>query len=210
MARTGRWRAPEQIEAVRQDLLCVATEIFAERGFGGARVDEIAKRAEGSKTMLYYYYGSKEALFVAVLDRAYAAYDAARDNIDFDAMTPIDALLRFTTFKFDYFASDQNFVRLMMDEAIQGAEIAELVRSGGASDGVGQQLVDRICRRGQAAGEIRTPLDTADLHATIDALCFFNAAGVLKMGSRSVGASSDLRRRSIVNTVERLASASRS
>ena len=52
-------------------ILEAATQEFARHGLGGARVDSIAARAKTNKRMLYYYFGGKEDLFLAVLERAY-------------------------------------------------------------------------------------------------------------------------------------------
>src|SRR5512136_2470948 len=52
---------------VRQRILEAAAEVFAERGFGGAGVDEIARRAGVNKAMLYYHVGDKAALFGEVV-----------------------------------------------------------------------------------------------------------------------------------------------
>jgi len=56
----------------RSRILDAATAEFARNGLGGARVDRIAAAAGTNKRMLYYYFGSKEKLFLAVLERAYA------------------------------------------------------------------------------------------------------------------------------------------
>ena len=50
----------------------MATREFAARGYSGARVDEIAALTRTTKRMIYYYFGGKEGLFVAVLEQAYA------------------------------------------------------------------------------------------------------------------------------------------
>ena len=65
---------PERVrdaERTRADLLAVATEVFAESGYSGARVDEIAERTRTTKRMIYYYFGGKEGLYMAVLEQAY-------------------------------------------------------------------------------------------------------------------------------------------
>ena len=59
-------------ERNRGRILAAALEEFARYGLGGARVDRIAARAGANKRMLYYYYGDKEALFLAVLEDSYA------------------------------------------------------------------------------------------------------------------------------------------
>src|SRR5689334_5193255 len=70
----ARQRDPEQ---TRADILDVATREFAELGYSGARVDQIAERTRTTKRMIYYYFGGKEQLWIAVLERAYAGIRAA-------------------------------------------------------------------------------------------------------------------------------------
>ena len=59
----------EQATETTRRILNAATEVFAEVGFGGARVDEIAKRAGINKAALYYHIGGKEELYAEVLHR---------------------------------------------------------------------------------------------------------------------------------------------
>jgi AcrR family transcriptional regulator len=56
-----------QAGEARQRILDAAAEVFAERGYGGAGVDEIARRAGVNKAMLYYHVGDKAALFGEVV-----------------------------------------------------------------------------------------------------------------------------------------------
>ena len=76
MAALARRSAPTTAPAIRDrtraEILDVATQEFAEHGYSGARVDEIAERTRTTKRMIYYYFGSKEELYTAVLERAYA------------------------------------------------------------------------------------------------------------------------------------------
>src|SRR3954469_22446819 len=59
-------------ELSMSDILQVATAEFAEKGLAGARIDEIAAATRTSKRMIYYHYGSKEGLYLAVLEAAYS------------------------------------------------------------------------------------------------------------------------------------------
>ena len=54
----------------REKLLETATSIFAEKGYAGTSVREIVEQAGVSKPVLYYYFKSKEGLFLAILDMA--------------------------------------------------------------------------------------------------------------------------------------------
>lgn len=73
--------APEPASPTVTRILVAACEVFAEAGFEGARVDEIARRADVNKAMLYYHVGDKAALYGAVIDdiltRAHADVTAA-------------------------------------------------------------------------------------------------------------------------------------
>ena len=60
-----------EAERTRQDILDVARTEFVEHGLSGARVDAIAARMRTTKRMIYYYFGSKQGLYLAVLEQAY-------------------------------------------------------------------------------------------------------------------------------------------
>ena len=93
----------------------MATREFADRGFAGARVDEIAERTRTTKRMIYYYFGSKEQLFAAVLERAYAEIRAAEQTIDVDHLDPVAAIRRLAELTFDHHESHPDFIRLVGD-----------------------------------------------------------------------------------------------
>lgn len=71
MAAKPKAELQRDAERTRAELLAVATEVFAESGYSGARVDEIAERTRTTKRMIYYYFGGKEQLYLAVLENAY-------------------------------------------------------------------------------------------------------------------------------------------
>src|SRR5450432_1500120 len=83
-SRPGRLNARPKRDAVRTQaaILSAATQEFARLGLGGARVDRIAQRAKANKRMLYYYFGSKEALFLAVLEKTYENIRAEEQKLD--------------------------------------------------------------------------------------------------------------------------------
>jgi len=112
-------------ELTRRNILAVATREFAEKGYSGARVDEIAAQTNTSKRMIYYYFEDKEGLFVAVLEDAYRRIrqiEATLDLVDLEPEAAIRALVGFT---FDYQNSNEDFIRLVMVENIhQGIHLA--------------------------------------------------------------------------------------
>jgi AcrR family transcriptional regulator len=163
-------------ERTRREILDVATREFAANGFAGARVDEIADRTRTTKRMLYYYFGSKEQLFVAVLERAYAEIRAAEQTIDVDHLEPATAIRRLAELTFDHHESHPDFIRLVSIENIhQGEHITP------ESDLAGQNtpaidLLERILDRGRRDGTLARDVDAIDVHMMISAFCVFRVA----------------------------------
>jgi AcrR family transcriptional regulator len=163
-------------ERTQREILDVATAEFADRGFAGARVDEIAARTRTTKRMIYYYFGSKERLFVAVLERAYAHIRAAEQTIEVDHLDPVAAIRRLAELTFDHHESHPDFIRLVSIENIHRAE-----HIAGRSDFAGQnspaiELIDRILERGRGEGSFTRAVDAVDLHMMISAFCVFRVA----------------------------------
>jgi AcrR family transcriptional regulator len=171
--KTGRVQDPD---GTRRNILQIATEEFAARGFNGGRVDEIAARTNTSKRMIYYYFGDKEGLFVAVLEQAYGSIRRIEGTLNLDHLEPEAALRALIGFTFDYQNSNENFIRLVMIENIQmGVHLARSRTIKELNWPVITRLRD-IYRRGRTAGVFREGIDEVDLHMTISALCFFNVA----------------------------------
>jgi AcrR family transcriptional regulator len=163
-------------EATRHNILEIATAEFADKGFSGARVDDIAARTNTSKRMIYYYFGDKEGLFVAVIERAYGRIRQIEATLKLDHLEPESALRTLVGFTFDYQNANEDFIRLVMTENIHKG--VHLARSGNLEElnfPVIATMRD-IYRRGVAAGAFRDGLDEIDLHMSISALCFFNVA----------------------------------
>src|SRR5687768_9121850 len=85
----------------RSEILDVATREFADNGYAGARVDEIAAKTRTTKRMIYYYFGSKERLFVAVLEREYARIRGLERDLDVEHLDPAEAVRQLATLTFD-------------------------------------------------------------------------------------------------------------
>ena len=163
-------------ERTRSAILAAAHEEFALNGLSGARMDAIAARTNTVKRMIYYYFGSKEGLYLAVLERAYAAIRQAEAGLELDRLPPPVAIRRMVEFTFDYQTANPDFVRLVSIENIhQGRFIAESATIRAINISVLDSL-RRILERGAADGSFRTDIDPVDVHMTISALVFFRVA----------------------------------
>jgi hypothetical protein len=95
---------------------------FADKGLAGARIDEIAAATRTSKRMIYYYFGSKEGLYVAVLEEAYRRMRSIEAELHLEDLAPEDALRRLVGFTVDYQLAHPEFIRLVMTENIHRGE----------------------------------------------------------------------------------------
>jgi AcrR family transcriptional regulator len=103
-------------EHTRAEIIEVATREFADRGYTGARVDEIAAKTSTTKRMIYYYFGSKEDLFLAVLEQAYRRIRALEQELDVEHLAPVESLRQVAELTFDHHEAHQEFVRLVAIE----------------------------------------------------------------------------------------------
>jgi AcrR family transcriptional regulator len=157
-------------------ILDVATIEFAEKGLAGARIDEIASLTRTSKRMIYYYFGSKEGLYLAVLEESYRRMRAIEGELHLDDLDPEAALRRLVGFTFDHHHDNPAYIRLVMSENMQrGTYLAQST--------IIQELnvpaisgIQRLYDRGVAQGLFRSGLDPVDIHASISALTFFNVS----------------------------------
>lgn len=163
-------------ERTRQDIIAVATAEFAAKGLSGARIDEIAERTRTSKRMIYYYFGSKEGLYITVLEEAYRRIRSIESELDLEHLPPVEALERLVAFTFDYQNANPDFVRLVMNENIHNGEYIAQSKAIQKLNIPAIEALRRICARGRADGVFRKDIDPIDLHMSISALCFFNVA----------------------------------
>ena len=169
----GRTNDPERTMA---NILEVAMREFADKGLAGARIDVIAEAMRTSKRMIYYYFGSKDGLYVAVLEEAYRRMRVIEADLHLEDLPPEDALRRLVGFTVDYQLAHPEFIRLVMTENIHRGEY---LRQSKAIQGLNVPAIEglrRVYERGVAAGVFRVGLDPVDLHMSISALSVFNVA----------------------------------
>src|SRR5258708_4019982 len=89
---TTRIAGQRDPERTRRAILDAATAEFVNNGFAGASVNEIAARANVNKRMLYHYFGKKEELYIAVLERTYIALRTAQTQLKLSDVPPATAI----------------------------------------------------------------------------------------------------------------------
>lgn len=157
-------------------ILEVATTEFANKGLSGARIDEIAAATRTSKRMIYYYFGSKEGLYIAVLEEAYRRMRRIEGDLHLEDLPPEEALRRLVGFTFDHHHSNPDFIRLVMSENMERGVYLAQSKSIQELNVPAIQAIRSLYDRGVAAGVFRPGLDPIDIHASISALTFFNVS----------------------------------
>ena len=163
-------------ERTRADILAVATAEFADRGYAGGRINEIAAKTSTTKRMIYYYSGGKEQLYIAVLEQAYSRIRRLEQQLDVEHLDPVEALRELAGLTFDHHESHPDFIRLVSIENIHRAvHIARSkVLSGLANPAL--DVLGAILERGRAAGLFRDDVDALDVHQIISSYCVFRIA----------------------------------
>ena len=163
-------------ERSQAEILAAACDEFADYGLAGARMDRIAERADVNKRLIYYYFGSKDDLFLAVLERTYADIRSAEQRLHLDEVEPIDAIRQLIAFTWRYHMEHPEFITLLNSENLHKAE--HLKRSDRIQEMNSPlvQLLGGILERGRIAGLFRADIDPVQLYISIASLCYFYLA----------------------------------
>ena len=163
-------------DITRRNILEAALAEFTDKGLAGARVDEIAARADANKRMIYAYYGSKEELWLTVLERAYVAKRDEERALDVEALPPREAMAKLVAFNLRYTAAHPEFVALLNEENLNRA--IHLRRSAEVQ-ALYTPLLDTlrtVLARGEAARVFRKDVDPMQLYITLVGIGHFYVA----------------------------------
>lgn len=163
----------QQADQTRARILQAAITVFTRDGYSGGRIEKISAEAESNDRMIYYYFGSKEKLFVKVLEHTYEQFNRAESLLPLDPSTPVQTLRQLVAFVWDYYVSHPGFVAILSIENLHKGKHArqsgELRRLSGEAVGVLRPIIDA----GQAQGLFRQDLDIKHVYLMIASLCYF-------------------------------------
>lgn len=163
-------------QTTRDNILKAATKVFARYGYEGGSVEKISKAAKSFDRMIYYYFGSKEGLYLAVLEESYRKIRQEETDLHLEDLEPEAALRRLVGFTFDRHLRNESYVRIVMSENIHRGQF---LRQSQYIQDLNVPAIDAIrelYQRGVASGVFRPGLDPVDIHASISALSFFNVS----------------------------------
>jgi AcrR family transcriptional regulator len=173
----------------RAALLEAATRDFAAHGFAGARTERIAAAAKCNIRLLYHHFESKEGLYRAAIEAAYADLRHREAALEFDLADPLGCIDRLLRFTFAYFESNPDLDGLLRAEnALQGRFIRQSRQVQGEGAGL-RARIEAVLAAGAEQGTIRPGIDPLQLYVTIAALSRFHIGNAWSL---AIGLDQDL------------------
>lgn len=165
-----RRRSPEEVQA---RILAAAVTEFAEHSFSGARIDRISKRAKTVDRMLYYYFGSKERLYQAVLEHVYTRLMWAQSDFDVDADDPVQGMRQLVRYSWEHYLHHPELVRLVVTENLLRAKYFKKSPEIKRALMPVIERIDEVLTAGQRKGVFRADANPESMLMTVISLGFF-------------------------------------
>ena len=165
--------AGRNADRTRAAILAAATAEFAMQGLAGARVDRIARAAQTNKRMLYYYYGDKEGLYLAVLEAAYEHIRSEEQKLKLSDLDPEAGMRALCAFTWQYFVAHPEFMSLLNTENLHRARYLRRSTKVRALNSPLIAMLTGLLERGGRSGVFRSDVDPVQLYISIAALGYF-------------------------------------
>jgi TetR/AcrR family transcriptional regulator, upper aerobic nicotinate degradation pathway regulator len=160
-------------QATRDSILRAATKVFAKHGYAGGRIEQISKAAKSYDRMIYYYFGSKEGLFIAVLEEMYRRFNEAESKLVLGAAAPAEALQVVIRFMWGYYQKNPEFITLLNTENLhRGKHISKSLRASEYSSQA-VSVLGEVLTRGAQQKLFRSDVSARDVYLMIAALAYF-------------------------------------
>jgi TetR/AcrR family transcriptional regulator len=165
-------RAANGSGETRQRILHVATKEFAAKGYDGARVDDIMRDSNVSKNLIYHYFGSKERLFIEVLETAYEGMHAHQTAWPIDISSPVDGVRKLVQSTFNYWRNSPDFIGLLNSENFhKGRHLRKTKLTKAGYSGLLGNIAS-LLKEGERSGDFRGDVDPVELYVSISALAY--------------------------------------
>lgn len=169
--RTGARELAAQ--ATRDNILRAALKVFARYGYDGGSIEKISKAAKSFDRMIYYYFGSKEGLFMEVIEETYRRMNEAEAKLSLDVQQPLQALQDVIRFVVGYYRQHPEFVTLLNAENLhKGKHISKSLRARELSSPA-IEVIRQVMESGQAQGVFRKDISARDVYLLIAATGYF-------------------------------------
>jgi AcrR family transcriptional regulator len=173
-ATTRRPRVRElAAQTTQENILRAATKVFAKHGFAGGRIEQISKAAKSHDRMIYYYFGNKEELFIAVIEDTYRRFNEAESKVVLNMDDPVEDLKTLVRFMWTYYQQNPEFITLLNSENLhRGKHISKSLRAREYSSPA-ISLMASVLKRGIEIGVFRPDIRARDIYLMTAALAYF-------------------------------------
>ena len=159
--------------STRSNILRAATRVFARYGYEGGSIEKISKSAKSVDRMIYYYFGSKEGLFIEVLESAYRRMNDAELKLKLNSSKPVEGLNAVIAFVLSYYRKNPEFITLLNIENLQrGKHIAKSERTREYSSPA-IAIISELLQNGAAQDIFRTDISARNVYLLIVATAYF-------------------------------------
>ena len=160
-------------QATRDNILRAATKVFARYGYDGGSVEKISRAAKSFDRRIYYYFGSKEGLFIEVLEDIYRRMNDAELALDLDIDEPVDSLKEVIRFVVTYYSKHPEFITLLNTENLhRGKHISKSARAKEYSSPA-IAIIRRLLESGVGKGVFRADVSARNVYLLIAATGYF-------------------------------------
>ncbi len=176
-------RRQRDAAGTRDKILQAAIAEFAERGLSGARIDSIAQRSGANMRMLYHYYGSKEGLYLFVLEHVYEDLRLKEQALKLADLEPFDAMMKLFDFTFSHFASNPHVISLWTTENLhKGQYLSQSLRAATISSPL-LDAIHELVLRGEREKTFRGGIDPLQLYVSMVALSYFHLSNAYTLSA---------------------------
>lgn len=172
-----------QAEETRNRILKAATKVFSQDGYSGGRIEKISRLAKSNDRMIYYYFKSKEQLFIRVLEGIYTAFNEAESRQRFDLQDPVAALEQLVGFVWHYYQRHPEFISILNSENLHKGTHARKSPNLKALSGAALDTLSPIIHAGQALGVFRKDVDVTHTYLLISSVCYFYNSNLHTLGA---------------------------
>ena len=160
-------------QTTRDNILRAATRVFARYGYEGGSVEKISQSAKSFDRMIYYYFGSKEGLFIEVLEDMYRRMNDAELKLQLDIEQPEESLKEIIGFVVSYYSKNPEFITLLNTENLhRGKHIAKSARAREYSSPA-IAIISQLLESGARQGVFRTGMSARNVYLLIAATGYF-------------------------------------
>jgi AcrR family transcriptional regulator len=104
---------------IKERIIKVSTRLFAEKGFDGISIDELAQDAKVNKSMIYYYFSSKEGLLINLIQRHIEEFEAFLVKVKITKTRSIRAVIEeLITLVVEYMSRNRDIIAILFHETL--------------------------------------------------------------------------------------------